>query len=224
MRISERSIKNCLLRQGVDMYEVAKLKRYKVEQEGTTLEVFIPNKNYQEAIEGKLLRTCGLWLNDGRHITAEQRKKAYATIADIAIHTGYLPEELKEWLKYLHILKTGCKYFSLSDCTVNTAREFINTIMDYAIENGVILTEAGIDRTDDIQKYLYACLKYKKCAICGRDGEIHHWDAIGMGNNRKKVDDSGKRKICLCREHHTECHKVGNSNFEQKYKVYGILV
>ena len=37
------------------------------------------------------------------------------TIRDISDYTGYLPEVQKEWLKYLHIAKTGCEYFLLSD-------------------------------------------------------------------------------------------------------------
>lgn len=206
------------------MYEVAKVQGYLVDQDGTHFHVVIPNKNLQELILTKGMHQLGIWLDDGRHISAEQRKKIYATIADISRHTGYLPEELKEWLKYLHISKTGSHYFSLSNCSMDTAREFINTIMDYALENGIILTDLGINRTDDINRYLYACIKNKKCAVCGKVGEIHHWDAIGMGNARTKFDDSLKRKICLCREHHTEAHKIGNAEFEKKHKVYGIQV
>lgn len=204
------------------MYELANIKAFKVVQNGTYLNIFIPNKNLEEPILTKHMNKCGIWLDDGRNITAEQRKKAYATIADISLHTGYLPEELKEWLKYLHIIKTGCKYFSLSNCTMDTAREFINTILDYALENGVILDDLGINRTDDINHYLYACLKNKKCAICGKPGEIHHWDAIGMGNDRKHYDDSENRKVCLCRAHHSEAHTIGIVEFEKKHKVYGI--
>ncbi len=162
--------------------------------------------------------------DDGRSISVEQRKKAYATIRDIADYTGYLPEEQKEWLKYYHIARTGCEYFSLSDCSMDTAREFINTILEYAIENGVQLSDLAINRTDDIGKYLYYCIKHKKCCICGRPGEIHHVDTIGMGNDRKHVDDTNYRKMCLCRTHHTIVHQRGLEAFERMYKVYGIVV
>lgn len=176
------------------MYELAKLQKYRVDQEGATLQVLIPDKNYQEQIISRTIRSCGIWLEDGRHITAEQRKKAYATIGDIARFTGYLPEEEKEWLKYLYIVRTGGNYISLGSCSIDEAREFINVILDYALENGIPLDDFGINRTDDIGRYLYACIKNKRCAVCGRDGEIHHWDAIGMGNDRTRVDDSGHRK------------------------------
>ena len=94
--------------------------------------------------------------------------------------------------------------------------------LDYALEQGIPLLDFALNRTDDIGHYLYACLKLRKCAICGREGEIHHVDTIGMGNDRRKVDDSYYRKICLCRQHHTEAHNIGMIEFESKYKVYGI--
>ena len=165
-----------------------------------------------------------MWLEDGRHISTSQRKKIYATIKDIASHTGYLPEEQKEWLKYLYIERTGANYFSLSTCSMDTAREYINVMLDFAIEHGIQLQDLAIERTDDINRYLYSCIMHKKCAVCGKNGEIHHVDTIGMGNNRKCVDDSKKRIVCLCREHHTIAHSMGMEAFEKLHKVYGIVV
>lgn len=204
------------------MYEYADITAYKPGQEGTHLQIFIPHRNLEDAILKKRIKDCMVWLDDGRHISAEQRKKAYATINDISDFTGYLPEEMKERLKVEHIIRTGCKEFSLSNCTMDTAREFINTMLDLALEMGIPLRDFGGNRTDDTDHYLWACLKNKRCAICGRDGEIHHVDAIGMGNDRTEVDDSESRKICLCRIHHTEAHTVGMTEFEERYRVYGI--
>lgn len=204
------------------MYKTAFLKAYTVEENETELLVSIPG-DISYIITDKHIRKAEIRFDDGRHISAEQRKKAYATMRDIAEWSGYLPEEQKEYLKWLHMMRTGCDYFSLSDCTMDTAREFINTILEYAIENGVTLGEEAVNRTDDIGRYLYFCLKHKKCAVCGRDGEIHHVDAIGMGNDRTRVDDSGYRKICLCRMHHTVAHQRGMPTFEKMYKVYGIV-
>ena len=96
-------------------------------------------------------------------------------------------------------------------------------ILDHALENGIPLSENALERTDDIDRYLYSCLVHKKCAVCGRPGEIHHEDAIGMGNDRRQVDDSGYRKICLCRLHHTIAHQMGGIGFRRMYKVYGIV-
>ena len=206
------------------MHEVVTLATYREVDNGTEIIIRIPDKKIGEFLSQKCIKKAEMRFDDGRIISIEQRKKAYATIRDIADYTGYLPEEQKEWLKYLYIQKTGDDYISLSDCSMDQAREFINVILEYAIESGIQLSEQAINRTDDIGKYLYFCIKHKKCAICGQAGEIHHEDAIGMGNDRKTIDDSNYKKICLCRKHHTIAHQMGVERFTKMYKVYGIIV
>ena len=206
------------------MYALADIKQYRENTTGTDLVISVSDMKLGDMIRRKGLRYAELRFDDGRHISVEQRKKAYATIRDIADWAGYLPEEMKEHLKYEHMIRTGDAYFSLSNCSMDTAREFINTILEFSLENGVPLTDDALNRTDDIGRYLYYCIMHRKCAICGRDGEIHHEDAIGMGNDRKRVDDSDYRKICLCREHHTAAHQMGVKRFREMYKVYGITV
>lgn len=206
------------------MYVVTQIQKYRETKSGTDLLIHIPQIKLGEMLKRKAVYQAEMRIDDGRHISIEQRKKAYATINDISRFTGYLPEEEKEWLKYLHISRTGSRYFSLSDCSMDEAREFINTILEYAIEEGIPLSDAGIERTDDVGKYLYFCIKHKKCAVCGKPGEIHHVDAIGMGRNRKKIDDSYHRKLCLCRLHHTIAHNRGMESFEKMYHVYGIRI
>lgn len=198
------------------------LEKYRVDNSGTHLQIKIPDKDISYYITDKKAKYGELRIDDGRHISALQRKKIYATIRDISDWTGYVPDEQKEWLKFLHTEQTGEPYFSLSNCSMDTAREFINTILEYALKEGVPLSEAGVYRTDDIGRYLYFCLKHKKCAICGLPGEIHHVDTIGMGRDRKQVDDSDYRKICLCRKHHTIAHTRGMDALEKMYHVYGI--
>lgn len=206
------------------MHALVKINQYREQKDGTDLVVSVPDLKLGDMFQRKKIRNAEIRFDDGRHISAEQRKKAYATIRDISDWTGYLPEEMKEILKYQHMMRTGDAYFSLSNCSMDTAREFINTILEFALENGIPISDNAIERTDDIGRYLYYCLLHKKCAICGKDGEIHHEDAIGMGNDRTKVDDSSYKKICLCREHHTLAHSLGVIRFREMYKVYGIVV
>lgn len=206
------------------MYEEVILDKYKETEDGTQILIMIPGKKIGEILKDKCIKKAEMRFDDGRTISVEQRKKAYATIRDISEHTGYTPEEQKQWLKFLYIIKTGGNYISLSDCSMDEAREFINVILEHAIENGIPLHEDAVNRTDDIGKYLYFCIKHRKCTVCGRDGEIHHEDAIGMGNDRKTIDDSNYKKICLCRTHHTIAHQMGKERFRESYKVYGIVV
>ena len=202
------------------MYEVGRVAGYEIRGDTTEVTLIFPQKLPMK----KHMTAAGVEFEDGRHITPIQRKKIYATLRDISDYTGYMPEEAKEWMKYLHIVRTGVRYFSLSNCSVETAGSFINTLIDYCLENGVQLLDNLTERTEDISHMLYKCILEKKCSICGRDGEIHHVDAIGMGNDRKTYDDSSNRKICLCRKHHSIAHQMGNKRFFQNYHVYGIVV
>jgi len=194
--------------------------------EGTYFTVLAPYESLTD--EAKKLSEDGildgeLRINDGRHISSDQRKKSYATLADIALYLGYPPEELKEIMKYNFIAATGEAYFSLGDCSVTTARHFINHLLDFALEWHIPLRDTLLNRTDDINSMIYATIKHRRCIVCGAEGEAHHWDAIGMGRDRTSIDDGDLRKLCLCREHHTEAHTIGHEAFEEKYHVYGII-
>lgn len=208
------------------MHEYAEIKAYKHTEKGTELRVIIPKKelgDYLKRFSKNGTVAAELRLNDGRTISADQRKKVYATIKDIALHTGYLPEELKEIMKYNYIVDTGEDYFSLSNCSMTTARLFINYLIEFCFQWDIPIQDSGLDRTDDIGKYLWLCLKYKKCALCGKPADIHHVQAIGMGRDRKTYDDSKHEKIALCREHHQISHQIGWETFSKKYHVYGII-
>ncbi len=195
-------------------------------KEGTDLIVHIPGETIGHKItkykNGSSIN-AEIRIDDNRTITADQRKKIYATIKDISLYTGDDPEYLKEFLKFDYCGHAGEEYFSLSNCSISVAREFINFIIDFILKHDIPLSDEALKRTEDIDRYLWGCIKYKKCAICGRKGETHHWDAIGMGRDRKTYDDSRHRKIQLCRIHHSEAHSIGRNSFSSKYHVYGVI-
>ncbi|MCI9682398.1 MAG: hypothetical protein HFI26_13560 [Lachnospiraceae bacterium] len=176
----------------------------------------------KEILERKSSRRAELTVFDGRFITPEQRKKIYAMMNDIAAWTGYYPDEMKARMKYLYIEKTGKEMFSLATCSIETARQFLNVIIDFALENSIPLRESGIERTGDIFNYLVSCIHHKKCCICGRPADIHHLDAIGMGHNRMDYDDGKNEIIALCRIHHTIAHAKGRKSFCSLYHVFGV--
>lgn len=189
---------------------------------GSVMEIRM-DRCVEQLIRRQGIRHVAVGLEDGRLITPLQQRKAYAMIRDISDYTGYPVEEMKEIMKLEHMTRMNqFKTFSLSDCSVTTAREFINTLMEYALKEGIILDESGLKRTDDIDTYLIQCIRYRRCCICGRDADIHHVDTIGMGNDRKKYDDSRNEICALCRIHHTKAHQIGWSRMRSMYKVYGI--
>lgn len=192
------------------MYELANIKAYKASKSSTQLIIEINDSDIPRLIKDKHMRQLEVRFNDGRHISNEQRKKAYATIGDIARWTGYLPEEAKEQLKCLYVAQTGERYISLGSCTMDEAREFINVILDFALKNGIPLTDFGADRTDDISKYLYSCLIHHRCCKCGRNGQI------------RVLNDMSA--ICLCDNCNDEMELKGILQFTKANKVYGIEI
>ncbi|WP_165206745.1 putative HNHc nuclease [Weissella sagaensis] len=161
-------------------------------------------------------------VQDERQLSNLQRKKAYAVMGEIVKYTGYLPEEAKEWMKYLFTAETGHPYFSFSDADMTTAREFITFLLDYAIKHHIPMMHSGLTYQDDLDAYMYQSLKYRSCVICGERADVHHIDTVGMGNDRALVDHRKKDLIALCREHHQEAHQLGWPTFKKKYHVKGI--
>lgn len=166
---------------------------------------------------------------DSRRITHQQRKFIYAMLKDISIHINGYVDEI-EIAYYKGIFKSMLiekelvdDYFSLSDCSVTQANLMIDLLISIAFEYNIALNANTRLLNDDLERWQYYCLKFGKCCICGLDGEIHHEDTISMGNNRKTLDDSNKRKMCLCRNHHTEKHTMGENEFFKKYYVVPIL-
>lgn len=158
-----------------------------------------------------------------KQITPEQRKKIYGILRDIETYTGENIEKLKEDTKASFIRATEYEEFSLGNCSKELAADYIEYLIRLCFELGVPLKQNPVEGLEDIENYLKICLEQKKCCVCGADGEVHHVDAIGMGRDRGKVDDSEYRKMCLCRVHHSEYHDIGIEDFQEKYHVYGIV-
>lgn len=152
-------------------------------------------------------------------ISPDQRKKIYALFNDIAAYTGDTQNNIKELLKALYCAEREIAGFSLSDCSSELASDYIEWLIDWCFRHGVPLNEHPKDYFDDIERYVATCIDNRFCVVCGRAGEIHHIDTIGMGRDRTKVDDNEHSKTCLCREHHTEAHNLGWQTFKQKYHL-----
>lgn len=167
-------------------------------------------------------------LPDGRRISPEQRRKVYALIGEVAeyvdgIRNAETVESAKKTLKMEFMLSRmegmERRLFSLASCDVTTAREFINFLVDFIVENDIPTRVPLIENCEDVARYVYACLMNKKCAVCGRRADLHHCDGgiVGMGNNRERVNHIGRPALPLCREHHAEIHAVGQEDFLKRY-------
>lgn len=209
------------------MNEYAEIVGYKNSDRGTELLVIIPDRQFQSKIkrfaENKKVKAM-IRIDDNRHITIDQLKKAHVLMAEIATYLGYPADWFKALMKswYTELYEDLKDGFSMANMSVDQARRFINLIIEFAFEMDIPLKYNEIPSIVEINDYLYICLRYKKCAICGANAEIHHWDTVGANGGRKH-DDSKLRKIALCRVHHQMAHQIGRDSFSNKYHVYGII-
>lgn len=183
--------------------------------------IVIPAVPLEREILRKRIKQVELHLWDGRSISPEQRRKTYALIRDISEWSGHEPEYLKHYFKWNFCSIDGRENFSLSDVDMTTAKEFISYLIEFCFYNNVPTRDSMLNRTDDIGKYLYLCLEYRKCAICNERAEVHHVDRIGMGRDREHICHVGLEAIALCREHHDEAHRDEKKLFENNH-IYGI--
>lgn len=157
--------------------------------------------------QGKI--TGEIKLNDTKRITGDQRKKIFATVKDISLYTGYEAEYLRDLLEYAFCYLNNIEPFSLSDCSLEIAREFINYLIELCIEEDIPLGETLLDRTDDINKYLFMTIKKSVCSVCCKPGVIY------------SIRD---KKIAFCNEHYDMAKMKGLNKMESLYKIYPIKI
>ena len=193
---------------------------YKEDSRGAWLKCHIPSESIDERFIANVMHG-EMRIDDGRRISSDQRKKIYALIKDIADHTGHHPEYLKEHMKYEFMMKEDRDYFSLSSVDMTTARYFIDSVLEFCFEWDIPLSYKTNELAKEVGNYLYLCLKFRKCAVCGKKADIHHCTGsrIGMGNDRNSVSNENREVIALCREHHNEIHSVPEKEFFAKYHV-----
>ena len=198
---------------------------------GTDLIIHIPNEKLKYRLSRYAkngIAAAEIRIDDGRTITNDQRRKIFATIGDIAYQTITPPDHVREILLCQYCARTGEMPFSLSNCSVTQAREYMNFILEFAIEWGIQLSGPGADRTDEIDKYLYFCIKHRTCAITMRKVgvEIHHvtGSRVGMGRTRVELDHSKLELVALSKEWHDKVHTQGEIDIFKEKKIYGIKI
>lgn len=163
-----------------------------------------------------------IW-HDTRSRSADQLRKAWALMTDIATYQGESKDEVYREQKIAFTARNmealQGMLFGLSTATMSEASAFITMLVEIIIEYGIQTREPLFKLADDIEKYVYACMVHKKCAVCGQKAELHHVDAIGMGGNRLTKPQIGARCYPLCRTHHNEWHNIGGREFDKRYHL-----
>lgn len=171
-------------------------------------------------------KTVEITMLDSRPLSDRQRRCCYAMIKAIADWSGYEPDEIKDMIKFNFIasLEEDMRKFSLSNAPMSLVAAFQTFLARFIVAHDVPTKRPMLDYVDDIPAYLYACAMSKKCAICGKKADIHHYENIGMGRSRDAIIHEGMEVLPLCREHHTEVHTIWRDTFMKKYHLgdYGI--
>ncbi len=187
-------------------------------------------------------------IDDGRTISAEQRRKIFALIRDITeyvsapipakrkraeletlrqMQLSYVidrsdDEEIRYQLTQNFCALSGIDLFSLSDVDMTTAREFVDWLVELCVIHGIPCNDTLLHRAEDVTRYLYACVANRRCCICGKRADIHEVDVVGMGRNRKKIHHLGQRVQPLCRMHHNERGDIGQTAFDERYHLTSV--
>ena len=171
------------------------------------------------------IKECYIDYVDSRPLSGKQRRMCYALINAISEWSGSSQEDVKEafklefWAEKIDTLAD--KVFSLSNAPMSLIAAFQKFLIKFILENDVPLKFSLLEYVDDTKDYVYQCLIHKKCCICGKRADLHHIDAVGMGNDRTEIEHLGREAMSLCRLHHIEYHTVGKSEFLSRYHLDG---
>ncbi|MGX8834329.1 putative HNHc nuclease [Amedibacillus sp. YH-ame6] len=165
-------------------------------------------------------------ISDKRIISDQQRKFIFALCNDMEYYTGSDSEYMRLVMQQYNADLREIEIESLSNCSVTYANGLISTIINFCIDKEIPITRKNIDDYgySFSEKQTYTMALKRICVICGRRADIHHVDHIGMGNDRKAVSHVGKRSLPLCREHHRECHTVGEETFITRYHLTPFII
>lgn len=170
-------------------------------------------------------RECEVRLLDSRNLSRNQQSMIYALLREVSRHTGAGLQDTKETLKRMYLEEelegSGIETFSLSNCSMSLAAGFQRWLIRFMLENDIPTKYSLLEAADDVGDYLYACLLTRKCCICGREAELHHCTAVGMGRNREETVHEGMEVLPLCRVHHGECHAAGQTFFNERWHLPG---
>ncbi|EMB9406694.1 hypothetical protein U9W51_002139 [Staphylococcus pseudintermedius] len=153
-------------------------------------------------------------------ITDKQRRKVFALCNDIEEHTG----QPREYMRYMFMdyvaFVEGYERLSLSNCTRTQANQIIEVILDWVFHNDVPLNYKTSDLLKNDKAFLYWSTVNRNCVICGKPhSDLAHYEAVGRGFNRNKMNNYDKHVLALCREHHNEQHAIGVKSFDKKYHL-----
>ncbi|MEX6346764.1 putative HNHc nuclease [Staphylococcus ureilyticus] len=202
---------------------MAIIKSYIQQDDGTITAVIsglhLENKDFL-LLDNGLEVECDVIVSDPYKITDKQRRKVFAMIRDIFNHYGQPMDYLRYMFqKQLEFMK-GYEPISLSNCSRQQASELIELILDFIFANNIPIHKATSELMSNDKYFVYKSTINRICVVCGsKNADLAHYQAVGRGRNRNKIDHYGNKVLALCRKHHTEQHQIGMDSFNKKYHL-----
>ena len=160
---------------------------------------------------------------ENEKITPDQRKHIYALFNDYVEFTGVPLDATEAYFKYQFMIEQGMDElpsFKRNAISLSTAGDFISYLIDYYIQNDIPFRKQQFYLTTDTSKMLYALTMKRICWICGKPhSELAHYEAVGIGRDRNKIDHTKHHFMMLCRDCHATQHQIGIETFMQKYHI-----
>ena len=162
-------------------------------------------------------------LFDPDSITVDQRKQLYALFGDMEDYTG---NTLESWeslmkLKFMHHeFLDEFPSLATNQMTKTMAGKFIEFVVIYCIQNGIPFRKDQVYLPRESSKYIYWATITRHCTVCGKPhAQMAHFEAVGTGRDRTKVDHTKHHVLALCDFHHKQQHREGWTEFMKKYLV-----
>ncbi|MDW3933052.1 putative HNHc nuclease [Staphylococcus saprophyticus] len=183
--------------------------------EGVTLD----NKDFL-LLDNGLEVECDVAIHDPYKITGKQRRKIFAMVRDIYDYYGqpmdYLRYMFQKQLEFLN----GYEPISLSNCKRRQASELIELILNFVFDNNIPMRIATSNLMTNDRYFLYKSTINRTCVICGApNSDLAHYQAVGRGRNRNKINHYGNKVLALCRKHHNQQHDMGMSSFNKLHHL-----
>lgn len=159
---------------------------------------------------------------DPNSITGKQRRKIFALVKDIEEHTGQPMDYMRHmFIEYVRTYYGYDERISLSNCTRTQARQIIEITLDWTFHNDIPLSYKTSNLLKQDKSFLYWSTVNRNCVICSKPhAELAHYQAVGRGRNRHKIDHTDNKVLALCHRHHTEQHNIGMDSFNDRYHLH----
>src|SRR5699024_1342173 len=199
------------------------IKNYIQQDDGTITAVIegvtLGNKDFL-LLDNGLEVECEVSITDPYKITDKQRRKIFALMNDIEAHTGQPQDYMRNvFQEYVRVLYAYENRISLADCSRKVAGQIIEIAIEWIFENDIPLKFKTSDLIKNDRTFLYMATINRKCVICGKHAELAHYQAVGRGRNRRKIEHFGNKVLALCHSHHQEQHTIGMDSFNSKYHL-----